>query len=68
MRRLCNAQAISIAAYLTPLKVKREEGQDGHPNLIPLRGHVQPNEGCTPRELNALKLHRCFPVKLLNGR
>src|SRR5215211_227146 len=58
----------TAAADLPPLKVKREEGQDGHPDLVPLRGHVQPNEGCTPRELNALKLHRCCPVKPLPAK
>jgi hypothetical protein len=58
----------AAAADLTPLEVKREEGQDGHPDLVPLRGHVQPDEGCTPRELNALKLHRCCPVKRLPAK
>lgn len=57
----------TAAAHLSPLKVKREEGQDGHPNLVPLRGHVQPNEGCTPRELNAFKPHRCCPVMTLRA-
>ncbi len=57
----------TAAAHLSPLKVKREEGQDGHPNLVPLRGHVQPNEGCTPRELNAFKPHRCCPVLTLRA-
>ena len=61
----------SIAFYaqvLKPLGITDfldYKGQDGHPDLVPLRGHVQPNEGCTPRELNALKLHWCCPVKPL---
>ncbi len=64
---LCDADAapvMSTAPHLAPLKVQREEGQNGHPNLIALRGHVQPNEGCTPRELHALKLHQYVPLTM----
>jgi hypothetical protein len=57
----------TAAAHLPPLKVQRDEGQDAQPDLVPLRGHVQPNEGCTPRELNALKPHRCCRVKALRA-
>lgn len=59
LQRLGN---IHTVAHLYPFKVKREERQDSDPNLVSLRGRVQPYESCPPRKFNALKLHLCFPA------
>ena len=48
---------VALTACMTVFEVQREEGQDGYPKLVSLRGEVQPNEGCAPRELNAFKSH-----------
>ena len=55
----------TAATHLRPLEVEGEERQYGHPELIPFGGHVQTNEGRSPRELNAFKPHRYRPLLAL---
>jgi hypothetical protein len=61
-------QSINPLCSMRPsdlLKVKRQEGNDGYPKLIPVRREIQTNEGCAPRELDALKFHLCSLEKPL---
>lgn len=46
------------SAVLTLLEVEREKRQQSNPDLVLLEVHVEPDECCAPRKLNALKLHR----------